>query len=219
MCIRDSLPYAPPGTPPDDAFVRDALRRLRRVRMSETRASVPFTAEATDHHQAFSARVHEAARQEAGLMAGVLGKAPTTVVRLAMILTYLDWALSEDPEPAEISEGAVLRAIALMDDYVLPMARHAYAAVDLPPVEAAARKLVRRLRSRQMARVSRRDITRMGPGSPSGVTDIDHVITLLEEEGLLRWTPDLTYRASGGRPQQLYDVHPAVFGPDFAGLD
>ena len=212
-------PFAPPGPPPDDALVRNALGRLRQPRMSETRASVPFTAEATDHHQAFSARVHEAARQQSGLMAGVLGKAPTTVVRLAVILAYLDWALSEDAEPAEIGEGTVLRAIALMDDYVLPMAGHAYAAVDLPPLEAAARKLVRRLRSRQIARVSRRDIARFGPGGLSRVADIEHVIALLEAEGLIRWTPDVTHRPSGGRPQQLYDVHPAVFGPDFAGLD
>ena len=102
---------------------------------------IPFSKAAQAHLDAFTREAFEWEREAegSGLLVSSIGKANGLSVRVALILTFLDWAASDQVDPpVEISEDYYIRAVRFVRDYALPMARMTYAETALKPVDRAA---------------------------------------------------------------------------------
>lgn len=91
----------------------------------------------------------------------MIGKLPGLVARLALVLTYLDWATEGGPEPHEITVEHFGRAAHLVEAYLMPMARRAYADASTPKAERAGRRLVGIIRKRGWTSFTSRDVLRL----------------------------------------------------------
>jgi hypothetical protein len=199
----------------DDRDARHAFMRLvdlqpgtddlgfanpKRLRLSET---------AEDQLEAFAAEMKQRAEEASGLFAGTLGKARGHVLRLSLALEYLWWSgEASTPEPAAITEKAVVAAAGLVDGYFVPMAERVYGDAAIPVSERGAMALARYLRKAGLvqfnARVVRRDIGGMLREPPS----MDSACNVLAEAGLIRPKPSRT--AGAGRKPKDFDVNPLV---------
>ena len=81
-------------------------------------------------------------------------------MRLSLVLAYLDWAVDGGAEPREITVQHFGRAAHLVEAYVLPMARRAYAGASMPKTDRAARRLVALIREQRWERFTTREVLR-----------------------------------------------------------
>ena len=194
-----------------EAEVTDEGRRKPRV--------VPFSEEAADileQWRSHSFPAHES--QAHGLLLSAVGKMPGLVVRLALIIEYLDWSAEIDrPEPEAISASAVDAAISFVEDYAIPMARRALAAGS-QPVEAknaalAARWVLDNLDILNMERENLRDLRRR-PGFPiKDPTTMDRVEPLLTDAGF--WRPLQSSNTRGTKRKDV-EISPRLSAANFA---
>lgn len=191
-----------------------ALRTLRGLQMDlddngelHPRA-VPFTPAAGDLFYTRSVQAREMQDQEIGNLCAFIGKSPATVVRLASILTFLDAAMDDRPEPEEVDVAAMERAAALFDDFLLPMARAAFEPESLAPVVREARELIQVLRRLGLRYVSNRELLRARGQKLRTIGQLAPVTTFLMSEGVLRLVEG---RYTGGRHSDGYDVNPRLW--------
>jgi hypothetical protein len=109
------------------------------------RGVVPFSKAAADALQAYRIETAAAEAEATGLYLSWIGKLPGMAVRLAVILEHLSWCAgsSEVPAPTEITEGAAVAAIALLDAYAMPMAARCFGEAAWPQTDRDARTLAR----------------------------------------------------------------------------
>ena len=198
----------------DQAPVVATMRILRDIPCLQTPGGglqpqvVPFTREAGDliHDRRVAAADQMA--DEDGIMAGFIGKGHGTVVRLALILAFLDAAAQGLPLPAEVGAGPVERAGRLFDSFLLPMARMVFGPETDAPIVKEARDLVAVLRRLKAPYVSERDLLRAKGQKLRRKSELAPVVVYLIEEGILRFVEGTS---TGGRPSDGFDVNPRLW--------
>ena len=140
-----------------------------------------------------------------------MGKLPGMAARLALVLAFLDWATDGAKEPNEITHQHFGRAAHLVEDYLLPMARRAYADGATPKAIRAAQRLVGIIRERDWQRFTSREVARLYRSGLGGKAELDPALVLLIEGECIR-PVDVPVNPQGGRPQRLFVVNPALHG-------
>lgn len=211
----EPVPVQRPGAWGDEALIARAIGRLLALKMATNEKDelrpvfVRLSEPARDLMDAFRRACREWEADAAGLLLSFLGKLPGLAARLALVLAFLDYATGEGDEPLEIEAGHFGRAAHLVEAYILPMARRAYAEASVPADERAARALVALVREQRWNGFTSRDVLRLERTGLDTARKLNPALTLLVEAEVLREikTPP---GPKGGRPGRLFAVNPAV---------
>lgn len=155
----ESVPYARPTRAPDLDRIEAMFRALDSLswgideRGDRAPVVLPLDAYADAVFEAFD-RTNKEERREAPdtLLMAAVGKMPGQVVRLALTVEFLKWALRAGPEPSKISGETMEAACAFMSDYVRPMAERVYGDAALPDVDRRTVTLARWIKRHQPVR-------------------------------------------------------------------
>jgi hypothetical protein len=172
---------------------------------------IPFTAGARSLMDDFRNAARGWEDGADGLMLSFVGKLPGMAVRLALVLGLLDWAADGGEPLHEITVQHFGRAAHLVEAYLLPMARRAYADASTPKPERAARRLVGIIREQGWQRFTSRDVLRLDRAGLGSKAELDPALSLLTDGDCIR-PIDPPTNPQGGRPQRLFLVNPAVHG-------
>lgn len=125
----DLAPIRRPSRIVDDGFIEHAPNRLLSLQMITDDRDVTrpwlvhFPEETRDLLVDFRAQARVAEGESEGLLLSFLGKTPGFVVRLSLLLTYMDWSVSPEIEPHEGLPDNFRRAAYYIENYAIPMAR------------------------------------------------------------------------------------------------
>ena len=144
-----------------------------------------------------------------GMFKSHLGKYPGMVARLALDIEYLWWSVTDEPEPCEISEAAVLQAICLIEEYFRPMAVRAFGEAALPPEERGATQIAKRIVKDRLMQVNASEIRRKWriPGLRSALS-VEAALGVLVDA---RWIGRPPGQMTVGRPKSDYAVNPLLW--------
>ena len=211
----EPAPLRRPQAWADEALIHDALARLLTLDLvtDEAGASRPwliaFTDDARDLMDEFRQAVRGWEGDADGLLLSFTGKLPGLAARLALVLACLDWAADGAAEPRDISAAHFGRAAHLVEAYLLPMARRAYADAATPKPERAARRLVGIIREQGWRQFASREVTRLDRAGLGSKAEIDPALALLVGGDCIR-PVEPSAQPQGGRPQRLFIVNPAI---------
>ena len=193
----------------------DLLRSIGRVARSPADPLVlALDAAAAKEFDAFLADLHALLQHSEGLEADWLGKGSGTVARLAGVLALLAWTGSGTGGAPGMIGGEVMEAaISLWLDFLRPHARLVFDRAGPTDGERQTRRVVRWLQQRRPTEVSREDVRRHALGRTVNAARAEGVIARLCGAGVLRHKPCFV-SASGGRPAQRWEVHPALLAAD-----
>lgn len=195
---------------------REWLARLRSLPWTPPAPLlVPFAPGAQAALQAWREEVAGMEEGAAGLFLSWLGKLPGFAVRLSLIFANLGWCEHGrgDP-PGEVREADMLRTLAFLSDYAVPMARRCFGEAALPEAERDARRLARWVLRRQPIpeTLNVQELRRMqdGPGIPTA----ERLTAALEELSGLGWVRQAAPNRAGmgGRSRKDWLVNPALGG-------
>ncbi|RFC68353.1 MULTISPECIES: YfjI family protein [Mesorhizobium] len=201
----------------DDLFMENVIGRLLMLDMPTDADGnkrpwfIPFTDDARNLMDDFRQQVRDWENESEGLLKSFIGKLPGIAARLSLILTYLEWASEEADEPREIGVSAFGKAAHLIEAYLLPMARRAYADASVSKEERAARRLVQLIREQHWRQFTIRQVVRCARPSLKSADEVSQSIKPLEEADLVR-AVESSAKSQGGRPIRLYAVNPALLG-------
>jgi len=213
----EPAPLRRPQAWADEALINAALAQLLTLELAPDEAGearprfVHFTEDACGLMDEFRMAVRGWETGTEGLMLSFVGKLPGLAARLALVLACLDWAADGADEPREISQQHFGRAAHLVEAYLLPMARRAYADAAAPKAERAARRLVAIIREQGWQCFTSRDVLRLDRAGLGTAADLDPALAALEAGECIR-PVDAPANPQGGRPQRLYLVNAAIHG-------
>jgi hypothetical protein len=213
----EPAPLRRPQTWGDETLMEAALGRLLTLDLVTDEAGearpwfIPFTEDARALMDDLRAVVRGWETGAEGLMLSFLGKLPGLTARLALVLAFLDWAADGAEEPHEITVQHFGRAAHLVEAYLLPMARRAYADAATPKAERAARRLVGIIQEQGWHRFTSRDVLRLDRAGLDTAAELNPALALLEDGDCIR-PIEPPANPQGGRPQRLFIVNPAILG-------
>lgn len=221
----ESVPFARPKRTLNAQWAQSALGKLHQLEMGRDDQGnpvptlIPFSEEAARELAAWRRGQITREAQVSGLMLSHVGKLPGIVVRLSLVLTFLEWAATPNAsEPTTIPKHHALAAIGLVDAYFLPMARRCFGNAALPQelrdAAAVAKWIVRPLdpeKGEQRPTIINATEIRRGEGAP--VRDAGRMRAALTELEDLGWVKSVGGREGGapGRQRSDYAVNPKVF--------
>ncbi|WP_185962105.1 DUF3987 domain-containing protein [Palleronia caenipelagi] len=210
----DPAPLRRPEAWADEVLIDRVLARLLSLEMVNDDEGtrpwvVPFSEGARGMMDDFREAVREWEAGTDGLLLSFIGKLPGLSARLALVLALLDYAADDAEAPREITVNAYGRACHLVEAYLLPMARRAYADAATPKADRAARRLVTLIRDQKWRSFSTRDVMRLDRAGLASKRDLDPALAALEDGDCIR-SVEAPPRPQGGRPQRLYSVNPAL---------
>jgi len=143
-------------------------------------------------------------------MNGWWGKAQGKASRLALVLEYLEWAVSSDAmEPLEVTADTMEKAISFMDAYAGPMAEIAHGAASRSEADANTLKLARHIQEQGFHEFSVRDLQRSGPTRALKASEIKTACFNLVGHGWLQAAP-VRQGDTPGKSQGRFLVNPAL---------
>jgi hypothetical protein len=208
-------PVKRPDAQQDDIFLDDALQRLLTLQMPADESGhirpwfVPFSDEARDLLDQFRRDVRKWETDTDGLLLSFIGKLPGVAVRLSLVLGMMEWASGEAGEPMEVTPDHFGGAAHLVEDYLLPMARRAYAEHSGSPAQRSARALVALIQEEGWEHFTARDVRRKQRTHLQDMDAINPAIKVLETADLIQLV-EVPSGPKGGAPKRLFAVNPAV---------
>lgn len=210
----EAVKFEKPKVVHDSAKLLCAFERLRELPLDEDDAPkvLPFSKEAQHVFVEWRKRVQRSEQRATGTMISFIGKMPGVAVRLSVVLTYLDWsALKNASEPKGINLQYLERAIALIDDYLIPMAKRAFADIALPQAQADARTVAQWILRTEPHSINLRLMRRKGrvldtPDAERYAAAIKHLLDC----GWVRHAQARNGKQPG-RLQGTYRVNPHLF--------
>lgn len=198
---------------PDGTAVLEALSRLRD--MPEERRDLPLAPGALAAFDGFRRMHHAEAGEREGREAGWWGKGAGLVLRLAGVLTFLDWAgrPSGTAEPDSVPAWAVEAASILWQGYLWPHAQAAFRTAGGDARESKAQRALRWLRRQGTAEISRTTLRRKALGLSCSAAETQRIAEALVTGGWLR-PVEIASSSSGGRPPLRWAVNPELHRPD-----
>lgn len=212
-------PFERPTARLNEALIAHAFERLSHCKpipdgntyQGEQRV-IPFTDNAAQILVTWRKKVEATESQHQGIMLSFMGKCAGTVVRLAGVMTYLDWLADGDlkEEPSEIPAECVQRSISLVEDYFIPMARRCFNDAALPQEQRDALALAKWISKEQPARMNARDLGRR-PDVP--VKDSRRMEAALEVLCNANWVRFVGGRSgeAKGRSRKDYEINPSLY--------
>lgn len=193
----------------DMELLKRALARLRTLAPASVGGNfepevIPLHPDAANVFKDWWVENGAEAEASEGFRAGLLGKAPGVVLRLALILEFMEWAWGDQPEPASVSRASVANALLLYQDFLLPSALRVIGGVGCDKGEAVAASLLRQIRLRSDNTVNAKDIYRNWglPGLTKAAT-VNAALDLLAERGWVRRRRETGF----GRPANDWAVN------------
>jgi putative DNA primase/helicase len=193
---------------PDDSAMSTAMLRLWQIPTLPTlplRLSIDLR-DFDPHHE----RLHALQAHQSGYLAGFVGKGNGTIIRLAGILTLLEWATgpSEIPPPSVVSKAALAGAAELWNDYLLPHARACLRPGQKPGSEQNLRRVLQYLRDHNITHIGRSDIREKVLGRTLPANEVTPILKELVRRGWLRQLPRPVN--GPGRPSDSWEVNPKL---------
>jgi hypothetical protein len=202
---------------PNAKWAIEVLDRLRLLDLAPgivaTEAGRPLhvalTVEALGHMEAFGQEMQDRQAVAGGLMRSAYGKARGLALRLSLVLEFLWWAGRQGmaPPPESISEPAMLAAMTLVSDYLMPMAERVYGDAAATPTDRNAATLARWIVKTKPTEVHIRHLQReVRLHGLSKAQNIREAAEVLIEADWLQEPP----KQLGKRPRIAYPVNPAL---------
>jgi hypothetical protein len=196
----------------DPAAVLPLLQRL--VELPGTiraPAALTLSEAAADRLQELVPRLRAFQRDTDGLESAWIGKAAGTLVRLAGLLSLMDWAEGDGKAPCTtVEENHLDRAYTLWADYFWPHAQAVFGQAASTIDERRVRRVGRWLKRMRPETVSREEVRREALGDRVDAETAESVLERLERSGAVRMLPAQTSRA-GGRPRRRWQVNPELW--------
>jgi len=211
----DHAPLRRPSAIPEEGLITRLLNRLHDLALCTDEAGrtgpvfVPFTEAARAMMDEFRLAVRGWEDEAEGLLVSFIGKLPGLAARIALVLAYLEWSAGDGDEPRDIGQVHFARAAHLVEEYLLPMARRAYAEAAVPVAERSARRLIAAIRDKGWQRFTLRDVQRLNRSGLQSGKDVSTALVALAEADLIR-RHDVPPGDKGGRPSVIYEVNPVV---------
>ena len=181
----------------------------------ETPAVVPLDDPATKRLEELMAdlrrRADEAADAGGGVEAEWIAKGVPTVVRLAGLLSLMQWAEKSKAEWLPVRAAHIDAAHDLWSGYYLPHAASVFDRAGVMGCERAARRVARWLRRLRAPEISREDVRRQALCQTVNAEGAEDVLARLEAGGLLR-PMQATGSTKGGPRRRRWLVHPYLSG-------
>ena len=166
---------------------------------------------AAERLQELLPQLRRSMRDSEGVEAAWIGKAAGNIVRLAGLLSLMDWAACDAQEPCTTVEAAHLdRAHALWANYFWPHARAVFGEGPMTLSERRVRRAGRWLRRTRPLTVSREEMRREALGQTVNADTADSVIERLEQHGALRMLPVVKESRRGPRKVR-WQVNPELW--------
>ncbi|WP_439546960.1 YfjI family protein [Sandarakinorhabdus sp.] len=204
-----------PGRWTDEALLERTLERLLKLDLMTDEHGghkpmfVPLTADAQALMDDFRLAVRGWEDEAEGLLLSFIGKLPGLAARLSLVLACLDWAAEDGQLPHEVDADHFKRAAELVGNYVLPMARRAYADAAVPQAERSARRLVATIRKMGWESFTTRQAMKLERAGLATAAELDPALSLLEDADCIR-SVEQPAKPQGGRPSRLFIVNPAL---------
>jgi len=197
-------------TDADDAGIAALLQKIAAFAgHRETPCVVPFDKGAERRLEALMPAIQQRADDFDGVAAEWIGRGVATVVRLAGVLSLMEWAESK-AEYLPVGAAHIEAAYALWSDYYLP---HALAVFDRAGARAgdqAARKVVRWLKRVRAPQISREDVRREALCQSVDADGAEEVLARLEAGGFLRPVA-ASGSTKGGPRRRRWEVNPLLW--------
>jgi hypothetical protein len=186
----------------------DALARLRD--MPEEPRDLPLAADALSSFDDFRHAHQTETDSLDGWAADWWDKGTGIVLRLAGVLTFLDWAArpKDTAEPARVPAWAIQAAVGLWRDYLWPHARAVFRVAGGSEQERHSRKMLQWLGRQRKLEVSREDLRCRALGRTCDAAETQHIAESLVTAGWLR--PVETVHHGPGRPPIRWAVNPSL---------
>lgn len=216
-CWPDPVPFDLAAAAPATGFAIRALDRLRCLTLLEPEGEpgaahpryVAMTVSGRALMRDFGRDMQERQKDAGGLMRSAYGKARGLVLRLSLVLEYLDWCAdtSGRPEPDCISDAAFARAATLVADYLMPMAERVYGDAAATQRDRNVATLARHIHKKKPEGLSVRELCRAPLPGLREAEPIHDAADKLIEAG---WLAPMHRGDGKGRPATVYPVNPAL---------
>lgn len=210
----------------DDAGIVALLQKIAAFAgHRDTPCVVPFDAGAARRLEALMPAIQQradAAEDEglAGVAAEWIGRGVATIVRLAGVLSLMEWAETGEEAGEETGKDSgaeylpvgaahIEAAYALWSEYYLPHVLAVFDRAGARPGDQAARRVVRWLRRVRAPQVSREEVRREALCQSVNADGAEEVLARLEAAGFLRPLA-ATGSTKGGPRRRRWEVNPAV---------
>lgn len=204
----------------DDAGLVSMLQKIAGLAgHRETPTVLPFDAGAARRLESLLPAIRQRAdaAEEDGRGAGDLavewiGRGATMIVRLAGVLSLMEWAETSEATSAEylpVGAAHVEAAHALWADYYLPHALAVFDRAGVTQGEQAARRVVRWLRRVRAPQVSREEVRREALCQSVSADFAEEVLARLERAGVVREMV-VTEATRRGPRRRRWEVHPGI---------
>jgi len=203
----------------EDVVTTAAVSALGRLREQPWRLrDLPLTDEARVAFEDFRRAHHVLVPDLAGRAAAWWGKGQSQVLRLAGVLTFLEWAACPQgaAEPEHVPAWAIGAATRLWRDYLWPHAQATFRIAGAAgEQESRQRQVLRWLAVQRLPEVSREHIRREALSQALDAAGTQRLIEDLVEGGWLQ--PVAPAKGGRGRRRRRWEVHPALWGDGTAG--
>lgn len=207
-----------PTSGADGGKLDKALSRLSGLVMPTNEDSKPVPSyitldeDAADLFQEWRASNAVNEGSTSGLLTSHMGKLPGIVLRLALVLEYLEWAATGGPEPAGVSKRSIGLSAHLADEYFIPMASRAYGDASLPTQERHGASIARRILKERPPIVNARIIRReWGLPGLKEARAVREAVSVLVDGNWLQEAPTRVGNTPGQQKAD-YKVNPKLWG-------
>ena len=209
------VPPKRPTTSTDKQKLKQALVRLRSLKAEKVEGSdrlkpkvIMLSADAATTFQEWRDEHYRTTKDIVGRLGSFLGKGGGYILRVALVLEYLEWADDSSlPEPTEISRKSIGFAGYLFDDYFRPMAERVYGDAASTDEVRAATQVARLIRSEGIEVLNARNLQRRKiPGLKTAV-QVDDAIQVLKEHDVIVMKP-ASEKSGAGRPSSDFTINP-----------
>jgi hypothetical protein len=172
---------------------------------------VPFASTAIKPFQDFMVRNDLKRREADETIKSMYAKGDGQVIRLAMLLSLLDWAWYEEmKEPEQIERTFVDRAIKALETYFQPHALRMHMEAKVPPEDSAAGKLIKHIKRENLRTFNAKLVRRvMFGGRKDDTVIMDNACQHLVHSGLIRVSEMKVYKKEQ-RPV-AYEANPLIW--------
>ncbi|SJZ59180.1 Protein of unknown function [Enhydrobacter aerosaccus] len=212
---RGAAPSLADGEADDSGLVALLQKIASLAGHRETPCVVPFDEDAARRLEALMPALQRPVdeREEPGaegVAAEWIGRGVPTLVRLAGLLSLMEWSLSK-AEWSPVRATHVEAAYELWSGYYRPHALAVFDRSEVGACEHAARRVARWLRRVRVSQISREDVRREALCQSVDVEGAEEVLARLEAVGLVRQLPPAG-SSRGGPRRRRWLVHPQLAG-------
>jgi hypothetical protein len=211
----DPIPPFRPLRAVDNSLMVNAMCRLSALSLDDDNGNIcpriiPLSEDATILFQQWRDEHYIAEQNIIGLLKSSYGKAGGQLLRLALTIEYLWWAISQDgQEPSYISKKAIAAAAHLIDSYFKPMAERVFGDAAIPEEERLAAILAKYIVKTKPKIINLRSIRR--DAHLPGLRKADKVKVAVESLIEASWLFASAESTGRGRPREDYTINPKLW--------